>query len=360
MTRLAGYFCFGALAFSPCLAPADGFLEGLFNFGKEERVSAQQLSNQTGPANAQLERARQLQANGNRRKARDTYKSIVKSYPRTEAAAEAQFQYAKIRDAEGDDRKAFEEYTELIENYPNTPKFTEAIRRQFAIAESLHESDKKGFLGIGAAIQPSKLIEMFQQIKDAAPQTEYAPRSLLNIGRVQAERGETTEAIGTFQTVVDNYGGTDYASDAQYRIFELRGIKAEKSNSPVEDRAQVEAGLDFVNQNPEDQRADEIESNLDAIEERSMKKLYDTGRFYENKGKPESARVYYREVVKNPDTQWAAKARERLRVIENSPDSVKERAGFFGSNPLKDDEVEMRTSDDDVVPLPVDEANSAE
>jgi hypothetical protein len=160
-------------------------------------------------------------------------------------------------------------------------------------------------------------------------------------------------AIASFQKVVDKYPNTEYAKEAQYQIFKLRGVTAEKSNSPVKDRAQVEAGLDFVNQNPEDQRASEIKTDMQSIEERSMEKLYNTGAFYEKSGKPDSARVYYREVVKSPNSSWAAKARERLAVLDGQPtDSVDKKAGLFGPNPLKKDKVEMRTSEDEVLPLP--------
>jgi hypothetical protein len=83
-----------------------------------------------------------------------------------------------------------------------------------------------------------------------------------------------------------------------------------------------------------------------------MEKLYNTGSFYEKSGKPDSARVYYREVVKNPNTTWAPKAQERLAILDGQANTVEKKAGLFGPNPLKKDKVEMRTSDDEVVPLP--------
>jgi outer membrane protein assembly factor BamD (BamD/ComL family) len=89
-----------------------------------------------------------------------------------------------------------------------------------------------------------------------------------------------------------------------------------------------------------------------------MEKLFNTGEFYEKSSKPESARVYYREVVKNPNTPFAAKAQERLNALDNAPIPVEKRAGFFGSNPLKKDSVKMRTSADEVLPLPAAEADS--
>jgi hypothetical protein len=83
-----------------------------------------------------------------------------------------------------------------------------------------------------------------------------------------------------------------------------------------------------------------------------MEKLFSTGQFYEKSGKPESARVYYSEVVKNPSTPWAAKAQERLNAMDRAPVSVEKKAGMFGPSPLKKDKTEMRTTGDEVVPLP--------
>jgi outer membrane protein assembly factor BamD len=353
------YLLAGLLAFSLGSSSADAFLDKIRKRGGEKRVlNAEQLTTQEGAAAARLKKAQSYQAGGKRRQARDTYKSVATSYPRTDAGSEALFEYAKILEAEGEGRKAFEQYQKLLTNYRNTPNFNEAVQRQFGIADGLRTSEKKGFLGLGVAIQPSKLIEMFTQISESAPYTDFAPKSLLNIGYVHTKQGATQEALASFKTVVDTYQNTEFATEAQYEIFRLRGVKAERSNSPVEDRAQVEAGLDFVNQNPDDQRSEHVQSNLHNIEERSMEKLFTTGQFYENSGKPDSARVYYREVVKNPNTPWAAKAQARLNVLDNAPQSVEKRAGFFGPNPIKKDKVEMRTSDDEVVPLPAEVSSS--
>lgn len=355
MTRDMRYLHLGLVAVFLSLGTdtSHAFLGGLLKRGEEKKVlNADELSSQESSAEAELAKARAYESSGKIRQARDTYKSISRSYSRTEAGSQAKFDYGRMLEASGDPRDAFDEYQGLLTNFRNTPNFTEAVKRQFDIAERLRTSDKKGFLGVGAPIQPSKLIEMFEKISASAPFTEYAPKSLVNVGHVRTKIGETAEAIKAYQSVVDKFPDTEYAKDAQYQIFKLRGVKAENSNSPVEDRAQVEAGLDFVNQNPEDQRATEIKSNLQRIEERSMEKLYNTGVFYEKSGKPDSARVYFREVVKNPSTSWAAKAQQRLNALDNLPVPIEKKAGVFGLNPLKKDKVEMRTSADEVVPLP--------
>ena len=355
MNRTATSLLIGLCLIIPALSQSQGILGGIIN-NDEKKLDAETLTTQEGAANAQLQKAQSQEASGKTRQARDNYKAIVKSYPRTEAAAEAQYRYAKILEAEGDPKKAFEQYQELLTRHRNTPNFNQAISSQFQIADRLRGSDKKGFLGLGAAVQPSKLVEMFEQIAGNAPYTEFAPKSLLNIGYVHSKQGENDKAIASFKQVVDTYSGSEYATEAQYQIFKLSGENAEMSESPNKDRKQVEAGLDFVNQNPEDQRAQEVQANLQAIEARSMEKLFTTGQFYEKSGKPDSARVYYREVVKNPNTPWAAKAQARLNVLDQvptaAPETVEKKAGFFGGNPLKKDKVKMRAGQDDVVPLP--------
>lgn len=352
MTQRLKYFVFVGLTISISEFPAHAFLGDLLKKDDKKVVTAEQQTNRESAAAAALAKAKNYEASGKQRQARDTYKSVAKSYPRTDAAAEAKYNYAKILQSEGNGKKAFEEYQDLITNFPNTPRFNESIANQFAIADHFRNNQKKGFLGVGVAIQPSELVEMFQQISKNAPHSEFAPKSILNIGYVRSKLGENNQAIASFQSVVNGYAGSSYAKEAQYEIFKLRGENAENSNSPVMDREQVEAGLDFVNQNPDDQRAQEIKSNLDEIEERSMEKLYNTGMFYEKSGKLQSAKFYYSEVIKNPNTQWASKAQQRLYAIDNAPEGIDKKAGRFGLNPLKKDKLEMRTSTDEVVPLP--------
>ncbi|HRQ88085.1 MAG TPA: tetratricopeptide repeat protein [Bacteroidia bacterium] len=345
------YFLVGILTFALWTEPSAAFLDGILKKSEDKKVfSANELDSQEGKAGALLAKAKAYEADGKTRQARDTYKTISRTYSRTEAGSEAKFGYAKMLELEGNGKKAFEEYQELISNFRNTPNFNEAVQRQFGIAESLRNSKKKGFLGVGAAAQPSQLVEMFETISTSAPYTDWAPKSLLNVGHVKSDLGERDAAITAFQKVVDKYPDTQFAKDAQYQIFKLRGINAEKSNSPVKDRAQIEAGLDFVNQNPTDARASEVKTDMQSIEERSMEKLYNTGMFYEKSNKPDSARVYYREVVKNPNTSWAAKAQERLSALDGS--SVEQEASRFGPLPRKKAQAGMRTSDDEVVPLP--------
>lgn len=286
------------------------------NASSNKVLDEQELQSQQAEAVALFKNAESYEQSGRTSKARDLFKSIAKSYPNTSVGADAQFKVAQIRDQEGDSKKAFEEYSELITKYRGTTHFKKAIERQFAIAEGLRSSGKKGFMGIGAAVQPTELRGMYEQIAESAPFSQFAPLSLMAIADTHAKAGEKASAIENYQLVVDSYRSTKFASDAQYKIFKLRGEVASNSNSASEDRAQVDAGLNFLSQNPTDPRSTEIKQSLQGIEERELEKTFKTGQFYEKSGKHRAALVYYREVVKKPDSKHYNDAVTRINNLE--------------------------------------------
>jgi outer membrane protein assembly factor BamD len=314
---------------------AQGLLSKIRGKEKEKVLTTSELQDQEAQGAASFVKAEEMEKAGKLRSARDLYASIAKSYPNTKVAGEAQFRSAQIRDREGEGKKAYDEYRLLITKYRSSPHFQTAIERQYAIAESLRTEGKKGMFGVGASIQPTDLKKIYQEIADAAPYTQYAPRSLMAIGALNASEGLKLEAILSYQSVVDNYRGTAFAKDSQFEIYKLRGEAAASSNSPSEDRAQVDAGLDFVSQNPTDMRSEQVKAGLQEIEERSLEKMFKTGQFYEESGNYKSALVYYREIAKKPDSKYFAQAGQRITAIQKieAGEEITEKANLFGKLP---------------------------
>lgn len=314
---------------------------------------------------AAFRQAEAIEQSGKQSKARDAFKALAKSYPNSKVGAESQFRVAQIRDKEGEGKRAFDEYQELITKYRTTPHFQTAIERQFAIAESLKNTEKKGFLGIGASAQPSELKEMYEQIADSAPYSQFAPRSLMAIAEVNIREGATGDAIRNYQSVVDHYRGTEYAKESQYQVYKLRGDVANNSNSPSEDRSQVAAGLEFVASNPDDNRAEEVRKSLEEIEERELDKNFKTGQFYEEKGEYKAALVYYREIAKKPSSKHYDSTLTRINEMERrlAGEEVEEKANRFGSLPslpkIKAPKFRIGKKEE-VIPLPLEPATEAE
>lgn len=321
--------------------------EAILGFGKNpnrKALSAAELANQEAAASKLFTKAQSLESSGAMGKARDVHEEIVKNYPRTRTAGESQFKVAELRQAEGKSKRAFEEYQEFLENYKNNQRFGDAVQRQFEIADGLMNSEKTGFLGgIGAAIQPSKLIEMFEQISRNAPQTDLSAKAQLAIGKVNRDEGKLTESILAYESVVEEYPNTKFAQEAQFNLFKLHGREADRSFSPVDLRQQQEAGEDFITQFGEDPRANDIKAALGKLEDTESSKSFDIGRFYERKGNLRSAAVYYREVLQHPGSKQFEPAKKRLSALIEADPSLASIGEQVRRRPAADDSVEPIT-----------------
>lgn len=291
---------------------------GAIDFLKRDthRLSESQMADAESAASALLAEAQSREAANQHSKALDIYQSVVKKYPRSSAAAECQFKVGEFLQIDGKDKRAFEEFQKFLTEYKGSPRYGEAVQRQFAIAENLRSTGSKGFLGgIGADIQPSKLIEFYEQITSNAPRTEIAAQSRIAVGNIHAKQGDIAEAIVAFESVVEEYPGSKYASEAQYNLFKLHGQEASKSFSPVDLRQQREAGEDFINQFGADPRTGDVRSALGQLSEKELEKAYEVGRFYEKSGDNKAAVIYYRQVARNGNHRRSADAQQRISAL---------------------------------------------
>lgn len=310
-----------------------------------QKPTESQQSSDEGAAGVLLAEAQSREASSQYSKARDVYESVVKKYPRSTAAAESQFKVGEILQVDGKNKRAFEAFQKFLTDYKNSPRYAEAVQRQFTIAEDLRNNGSKGFLGgIGAEIQPSQLIEFYEQISTNAPRTELAAQARIAIGSIHAKQGELAESIVSFESVVRDYPGTKYASEAQYNLFQLHGREANKSFSPMDLRQQREAGEDFINQFGNDPRSQDIKSALGNISEKEASKAYEVGRFYEKSGDLRAAAIYYREAIRLPSGEDAADAQKRLDGLIAKDPSLAQVAKARPSN---------RGGDDGAASLPI-------
>ncbi len=352
---------------NPC--PADAIL----GFGKKHKTikvpSAGELQGQEVSANQMMAEAQAFESSSRNSKARKVYKSVVKNYPLTTAAAESQFRLGVLLEKDNKPKKAFEEYQKFIDSYKDSSRFKEAIKRQFHIANYYLENRKTGFLGFGANIQPSDLIEFFMQVSTNAPYSPEAPKSLFNVGVVNNRSGKVTESLIAFRSVVEEFPGTPIAAKAQYEIVQILGSTSQDSYNPANSRQHREAAEDFLNQYGGDALASDVKAELGKLEDRDLEQAFNIGRFYEKQGKLRSAAVYYREVLEHPGGKYYADSKARLDKLEaldptlvrhtgtprhvETPPDLNKRKDYLGPPPPKLDAStpRMRTSPADVTPI---------
>jgi outer membrane protein assembly factor BamD len=79
-----------------------------------------------------------------------------------------------------------------------------------------------------------------------------------------------------------------------------------------------EAIREFVKEHPDAVLSMDAEKNIGQIREKEAQASYDIAVFYEKQRVFDSARIYYEDVINNySDSQWAAKAAEKLQIMEH-------------------------------------------
>lgn len=355
-----------------CAAPAFAVL-GLFDKDEPEVPSADVLAKQEIDAQGELARAQQAAADGKEGKARDIYEDIVKDFSMTKAAAISQFQIGVLREKAGEEEKAFEAYQEFIDNYKGSDQFAAAIKSQYDIAVRSMNTKVTKVLGfIPAKQQPSKLIEMFEQIAQNAPYSEFAPKSLYQIGILHTDAGREDDAIFAFEELMAAYPKDPMATEAHYQIVHVRNDNLGKSEGDLI-RTRDEAEL-LIGRNEDDPRTDDIRALVGKLEEKEAEKKFNVGRYYEKKGDLRAAAIYYMEVQQHNQRYEDAQARlDALRQQDPNvtkspreakskvlaPTNVLEDPNFYGPPPLTKKELKsnprpkMRTGNDDLQPIPV-------
>ena len=73
----------------------------------------------------------------------------------------------------------------------------------------------------------------------------------------------------------------------------------------------------FIEKHPDSEMSGEAKEIVDKLRNKEAQSAFNIGEFYESRRIPESAVVYYRDIIENySDTEWAKKAQERLDAIQ--------------------------------------------
>lgn len=281
-------FCLIPLLLNSCGSDAD---EGPPLVGSA-RVSA-------GPAHAAYEKARTADQSGKYKKAQKLYDRMADDYPTATDAPQARFRQAQLLEQRGDFVEAFDAYSEVLNRYQGSKLYSPALERQTAIAQlALDGKVKSGFV-FGSKIDTGKLVEMLGKVRDAAPEAPSAPKAQFQIGQVYQDRGKVAESITAYRKVVSDWPDSAQAPESQFRIGLILIEQAKRGNQDMGnlDRAR-EAFQDYLTVYPNGARASEARTQIADLSQQDVQRSLDVANFYKRKGDYESAKFYYREVLK--------------------------------------------------------------
>lgn len=268
-----------------------------------------------------MNKARAAEENGSFRSAIKSYGKVAKKYPNSAYAPEALYRSAKLRLQRKQYTKAFDDFQGVLSRYPNTPRFNEIVGEQYRIASALLDGARGRILfGIFPGFRNrEKALEEFEVILINAPYSEYAPLALMNIARGHQRLKNTEEAIDALDRMINNYPQSLLAPDAYLRLAETH---ASLVDGPYYDQESTRDAItyfeDFMILYPNDNnvaKADKGLASMKKVLAESKMKMADF--YFFRRDNYKAARVFYNEAITvYPDSEVAAKARQRLTEVE--------------------------------------------
>jgi len=267
-----------------------------------------------------LNYAMDLRKRGHNGSARKQFEILVKRWPDSAEAATAKQAVADIYFDQGKNKKAFTAYEELIQKYyTNIKDYNSILDRQYTLAT--REMDRKRMRWLfGGYRAPEQAVPLFESIIKNAPQWERAPEMQYMIGQAYQKNDDQELAVVAYSTVEYRYPDSSFAEKAG--IAKIESFKNLVESTPysleIREQAQLSARL-FPELYTNSQHLAEAQAFSKELHNTSAEYYYEIGRFYERVPRPPqngSAAIYYNKVIKNyGDTEYAAKAAARLRVL---------------------------------------------
>jgi outer membrane protein assembly factor BamD (BamD/ComL family) len=246
------------------------------------------------------QQAKLADESGKKSKAIKLYEKTADRYPFAPSAGQARFRQAQLLDQEGEVEDAFDAYDQFLQRYPGSSQYMVALNRQASMAQAAAEGDvKNSFLGLKTKLSIEKTVEMLGKVRDHAPRSATAAKAQFTIGEAYQAKRKYKEAIAAFRQLVNDQPRSSLAPEALFRVGQIMMENADRGN---QNQANLdlarEAFNDYLIQYPGHSRNAEARKAISNLDSRDLQKSFDIAEFYLKSGKPESAKVYYRDIVK--------------------------------------------------------------
>ncbi len=302
----------------PLLCGAAGML--LLSCGSSTDMPLMAGNNQAAVAEGEAlyREAKQADDAGNKARAIKLYDKTATRYPFANSAPQARFRQAELLDQEGKTVKAFDAYQQFLTRFQASNLYTSALSQQAKIAQAAADGKvKRSFLGIRSKLDSDKIIEMLGQVRDNAPKTPTAAKAQFTIGEIYQSDHKSAKAIEAFRQLVRDQPDCSEAPEAMFRIGIVLTEDADRGNrnQATLDLAR-EAFNDYLTQYPGHYRNAEARKLLASLGSRELQGSFDIAEYYYKTRQFESAKVYYRDVVKRaPAGKLQDAARARLKEL---------------------------------------------
>jgi outer membrane protein assembly factor BamD (BamD/ComL family) len=281
-------------------------------------VLAGNTQNASGEGEAVYQNAKQADEAGKTSRAIKLYDQTATRYPFAPSAAPARFRQAQMLEQEGKIEAAFDAYGLYLERFPGSNLYATALNRQAAMAQTAADGNvKTSFLGIKTRLSLDKTVAMLGKVRDHAPKSAIAAKAQFTIGNLYQSKRKSKEAIEAYRQLVRDQPLCNEAPEALFRVGIILMEDAQRGN---QNQANVDLARetfnDYLIQYPGHSRNEEARKLLGYLDGRDLQRSLDIAEYYLKTGKPESAKVYYRDIIHRAGSgpQYAA-AKARLKEL---------------------------------------------
>lgn len=249
--------------------------------------------------------------------AKREFKRLLKSYPKSFEASESQYYLGLIEEGQGNLYEAYLALQKVIDKYPFSERIQEIIEREYNIGEAFMSGQKRKAMGLALPVE-NPAVEIFTKVVENSSYGPLASKAQYKLGLVLKGLMRYYEAEDAFNKVISNYPASEWVEASKFQIASCR---QSLSRSPDYDQGATQEAKekfsDFLKEHPDAVLSRQAENNISQLREKEAESNYNIARFYEKQKDYNSAKFYYNDLIKNYiDSLWAAKALERLQMME--------------------------------------------
>lgn len=275
----------------------------------------------TMPARDHYECGVQAFQSQNWNEAAKQFNIVAIEYPDSSYGADAYYYSGVAYYQLGEFDLANESFNNYLKVKTDPKFFQEVIQYKFSIAEQFRGGAKRR--PFGTKQLPKWLsayenaLDIYDEVVAALPSGDLAAQALFYKGCLLWKMGDFRGAIDSYQMLIRRFNKNELAPQAYLNITKiyLDQSKYEFQNPDLIALAEINVKK-FEMDYPRDERVQQAHYEVNHIKEVYARGLFETGQFYERKGKPRASTIYYENAIRRfPETSISKCCRRRLSRI---------------------------------------------
>lgn len=247
-------------------------------------------------------------------RAAEEFVRLCSYYPDSDLAPDAQYYAGRAYEETGKYYASFQNYQKTLENYPYTKRLDEIIERQYNIANIFQSQQSPKFMEFELSLSLEKAVEVYKKVADNSPFGVYADQAMMKAAECYRRMKKYNEAMEMYEKIINDHPESKYVTEAKYQLAYTR---YEASLNPEYDQESTDAALKQFKQIQQTTSVPSVAKETDklvgALKEKKAESMMKIAQFYERQGRPDSAVIYYQQVVTGyPDTKSATAAQKRI------------------------------------------------